>query len=158
MQKAKEEAQLAREAAEAEKKASYQLGVKETQVRLAEELSEVCRDYCDMTWDKALIAAGVPADSILRLPKKAYYHPKIRKIPTTSSPPAFAPESSKQPLAILNALPLPEISKGSSQAGDQGQGLKGKKARAKKREKSPMPRQRKKRPKLRKLTQGQGCS
>ena len=42
LQKAKEEAQLAREAAEAEKKASYQLGVEETQVRLAKELSEIC--------------------------------------------------------------------------------------------------------------------
>ena len=137
MQKAKEEAQLAREAAEAEKKASYQLGVKETQVRLAEELSEVCRDYCDMTWDKALIAAGVLADSVLRLPKKAYYHPKIRKIPTTSSPPAFAPESSKQPLAILNALPLPEISKGSSQAGNQGQGAEREKGKGKEKGKKP---------------------
>ena len=38
LQKAKEEAQLAREAAEAEKKAAYQLGVEEMQVRLAEEL------------------------------------------------------------------------------------------------------------------------
>lgn len=54
LQKAKEEAQLAREAAEAEKKAAYQLGVEETQVRLAAELLEVCRDYCNMTWDKAL--------------------------------------------------------------------------------------------------------
>ena len=53
LQKAKEEVQLAREAAEAEKKASYQLDVEETEIRLAEELSEVCRDYCDVTWDKA---------------------------------------------------------------------------------------------------------
>ena len=49
--KAKEETQLDREAAEVEKKASYQLGVEETKVRLAEELSEVCRDYCGVTWD-----------------------------------------------------------------------------------------------------------
>ena len=52
LQMAKEEVQLAKEAAEAEKKASYQLGVEETKIRLAEELLEVCRDYCDMTWDK----------------------------------------------------------------------------------------------------------
>ena len=56
------------EAAEAEKKASYQLGVDETKIRLAEELSEVCWDYCDVTWDKALTIARVPADSVLRLP------------------------------------------------------------------------------------------
>ena len=49
LQKAKEEVQLAREAAEAKNKASYQLGVGETEIRLVEELSEVCRDYCDVT-------------------------------------------------------------------------------------------------------------
>ena len=49
LQKAKEEAQLAREAVEAEKRASYQLGVEQTQVKLIEELSKVCKDYCSMT-------------------------------------------------------------------------------------------------------------
>ena len=49
LQKAKEVALLAKEAAEAEKQASYLLGVEETQIRLAEELSEVCRDYCNVT-------------------------------------------------------------------------------------------------------------
>ena len=49
LQKAKKEAQLAREATEVEKKASYQLDVEETEVRLAKELSEVCWDYCDVT-------------------------------------------------------------------------------------------------------------
>ena len=75
LQKVKEEVQLAREAAEAEKKVSYQLGVEEIEIRLAEELLEVCQDYCDMTWDKALTVAGVPTDSALRLPKSIYYHP-----------------------------------------------------------------------------------
>ena len=75
MKKAREEFQLAKEVVEAEKKASYQLGVEETEIRLVEELSEVCRDYCNTTWDKALIAAGVPADSALRLPGSVYYHP-----------------------------------------------------------------------------------
>ena len=63
------------EAAEAEKKASYQLGVDETKIRLAEELLEVCRNYCDVTWDKALTVAGVLTDSVLRLPGSIYYHP-----------------------------------------------------------------------------------
>ena len=49
MQKAKEEVQLAKEAAKAEKKTSYQLGVEETKIRLPEELSKVCRDYCNAT-------------------------------------------------------------------------------------------------------------
>ena len=64
--KAKKAAQLAKEAAEAEKQASYLLGVEETQIRLVEELSEVCRDYCNVTWDKALSVVGVPADYALR--------------------------------------------------------------------------------------------
>ena len=58
---AKEEAQLVWEAAEAEKKASYQLGAEETEARLFEELPEVCRDYCSISWAHALDAAGVPA-------------------------------------------------------------------------------------------------
>ena len=88
--------------------------MEETQVRLAEVLSEVCRDYCDMTWDKALTVARVLANFVLRLPKKVYYHLEIRKVPTASSPLAPTPESFEQPLAIPDALPLPEISKGSS--------------------------------------------
>ena len=75
LKKAKEEFQLAKEVVEAEKKASYQLGVEETEIRLAEELSEACRDYCNTTWDKALTATGVPTDSALRLPGSVYYHP-----------------------------------------------------------------------------------
>ena len=64
LQKAKEETQLAKEAAEAEKRAAFQLGVEKMQVRLAEELSEVCKDYCSVTWGKALNVAGVPVDFV----------------------------------------------------------------------------------------------
>ena len=85
---------MAKEAAEVEKKASYQLGVEETEIRLVKELSEVCRDYCDVTWDKALTAIGVHADFALRLPGSIYYHPQIREIPFASSTPAPALESS----------------------------------------------------------------
>ena len=63
LRKAREAAQLLKEAIEAEKQASYALGVQETQSRLTEEFSAVARDYCDITWEKALDAAGVPADS-----------------------------------------------------------------------------------------------
>ena len=88
-----------------------------------------------MTWDKALTVVKVPTDSVLRLPEKVYYHPKIHKVSTVSSPPAPAPESSEQPLAIPNALPLSEISKGFSQAGDQGQRAEGEKGKGKDKEK-----------------------
>ena len=77
LRKAKEAAQLLKEAAEAEKQASYALGVQETQSRLTEEFSSVARDYCDITWEKSLDAAGVPADSSLRRPESIYYDPDI---------------------------------------------------------------------------------
>ena len=43
-QKARETVQLVKEAAEAEKQVAYTLGVEETQARLTEELSVVCRE------------------------------------------------------------------------------------------------------------------
>ena len=51
---------------EAEKQASYLLVIEEVQARLTEELAEVCKDYCNVTWDKALNVAGVPIDSAWR--------------------------------------------------------------------------------------------
>ena len=57
---------MAKEALEAEKKAAYTLGVTETQARLTEEFAQVCREYCSITWDKVLDAAGVPPESVLR--------------------------------------------------------------------------------------------
>ena len=47
--KAREVAQLLKEATEAEKQAAYDLGVQETQSRLTEEFSTMARDYCDIT-------------------------------------------------------------------------------------------------------------
>ena len=64
--KAGEAVQLVKEVAEAEKQAAYTLGVEETQARLTEEFSVVCRDYCDISWGKALNVAGVPVNSDLR--------------------------------------------------------------------------------------------
>ena len=49
LQKARKAAQLAKEAIEAKKQASYALGVEETQAKLIKELAEVCRDYCNVT-------------------------------------------------------------------------------------------------------------
>ena len=66
LRKAREAAQLLKEATEAEKQAAYALGVQETQSRLTEEFSAVARDYCDITWGKALDVAGILADSSLR--------------------------------------------------------------------------------------------
>ena len=66
LRKAREAAQLLKEAIEAKKQAAYDLGVQETQSRLTEEFSAVARDYCDITWGKALDVTGIPADSNLR--------------------------------------------------------------------------------------------
>ena len=66
LREARETAQLFKEAAEAEKQAAYALGVQETQSRLTEEFSAVARDYCNISWGKALNVAGIPADSSLR--------------------------------------------------------------------------------------------
>ena len=72
LRKAREAAQLVKEAAEAEKQAAYMLGMEETQARLTEEFSAICRDFYDISWGKALDVAGVPMDSGLRLPESIY--------------------------------------------------------------------------------------
>ena len=85
LRKAKEAAQLLKEAVEVEKQVAYMLGMEETQARLIEEFSAVARDYCDISWGKALDVAGVPADSILRQPESFYYDPEIRELSDPSS-------------------------------------------------------------------------
>ena len=49
LKKAREAIQLVKEAAEAEKQATYTLGVEKTQARLTEELTAVCRGYCNIS-------------------------------------------------------------------------------------------------------------
>ena len=85
LQKVKEAAQLAKEVAEAEKQAVYTLGIEETQASLTEEFSAVCREYCGISWGKALDAAGVPVDFNLKRPESVYYGPEIRELPGPDS-------------------------------------------------------------------------
>ena len=100
LRKAREAAQLVKEAVEAEKQAVYTFGVEETQARLTEEFSVVCRDYCDISWGKALDVAGVPVDSDLRRPKSIYYDLEIRELSgPDSSHPEQATQVSAQPKA-----------------------------------------------------------
>ena len=63
----------------------YTLGVQETQGRLTEEFSAVARDYCDISWGKALDVTGIPADSSLRQPESIYYNLDIRELSGPSS-------------------------------------------------------------------------
>ena len=85
LQKAKEAAQLAKEAAEAKKQVVYTLGAEVTQARLTEEFFAVCKEYCGVTWGKALDAAGVPVGFDLRRLESIYYDPEIRKLPGPDS-------------------------------------------------------------------------
>ena len=107
VRKAKKAAQLLKEAAEAEKQAVYALGVQETQSRVTEEFSSVARDYCDITWGKALDAARVPADSNLRLPESIYYDSDIRELPGSGSPPPEQPGQVSEAPTIDQAPPAP---------------------------------------------------
>ena len=66
LQKVKEAARVAKEAAEAAVSASYDRGVVETETCLAEEVVVVCRDYVTESWGVAMDRAGVPTDFKLR--------------------------------------------------------------------------------------------
>ena len=76
---------MIREAAQAAERVAYEWGILETEQRLSEEVAEVCRDYCSMTWAAALNSAGVPAESKLRKAKRVFYPEHIREIPTSPS-------------------------------------------------------------------------
>ena len=105
LRRVKEEAQLIREATEAEKNAARQLGAEETEARLSEEIPEVCRDYCSISWARALDAAGVPADSALRLPESIFYPKEIRENPDGVQ------VASEQDLVVPDAVPVPDMAK-----------------------------------------------
>ena len=121
LRKAREAIQLVKEATEAEKQATYTLRVEETQTKLTEELSTVCREYYSISWGKALDVAGVSKGSNLRRPESIYYDPEIRELPgPSSSHPEQAIQASKQSMAD-QAPPAPlEVPKDSNQGGGQG--------------------------------------
>ena len=87
LQKAKDAARVAREAAEAAVKASYKRGVRDTETRLAVEVAVVCRDYCTESWGVAMDRARVPTDSELRRTENIFFLEDIREIPESDSPP-----------------------------------------------------------------------
>ena len=123
LHKAREAAQLLKEAAEVEKQAVYALGVQETQSRLTEEFSTVARDYCDITWGKALDATGIPVDSSLRRPESIYYDSDIQKLPGSGSPPPEQLVQVSEAPTADQAPPAPvEVPTDSRQ--DAGQGKK----------------------------------
>ena len=97
--------------------------MQETQSRLTEKFSTVAKDYCDITWGKALDATGVPADSSLRRPESIYYDSDIQELPGSVSPPQEQPAQVSEAPAANQALPTPvEVPTDSRQ--DAGQGKK----------------------------------
>ena len=104
--------------------------MEETQARLTEEFSVVCRDYCDISWGKALDVAGVLVDFSLRRPESIYYDLEIREL---SDPNSSHPEQATQVSELPKVDQIPpaplEVPKDSHQ--DAGKGkevetLKGK--------------------------------
>ena len=65
----------------------------------------MCRDYCSISWAHALDAAGVPADSALRLPENIFYPQEIRENPDD------AQVASEQGLAVPDAVLVPDMAK-----------------------------------------------
>ena len=77
---------MAREAAEAAVKASYERGVLDMENRLTEEVVVFCRDYCTKSWGVAMDWAGVPADFELRRAENIFFLKDIREIPELDPP------------------------------------------------------------------------
>ena len=81
----------------------------------------MARDYCDITWGKALDVAGVPADSNLRRPESIYYDSDIRELLSPGSPPPKHPAQVSEVPITDQVPPAPaEIPTDSRQ--DAGQG------------------------------------
>ena len=112
------------------------MGVQETQSYLIEEFSAVARDYCDITWGKALDVAGVPVDSNLRQPESIYYDSDIRELPGSESPPQEHPAKvSEVPLTSQVPLALVEVPTDSRPNAGQGKEVEAPKGKDKSKDK-----------------------
>ena len=96
---------MAREAAEVTVNASYERGVLDTEICLADEVAIVCRDYCTKSWGVAIDRAGVPANSELRRAESIFFPEDIREILNT------VPPSKQLPIAQA-PTPDAKVSKG----------------------------------------------
>ena len=101
--KVKEEAHLAREAAEKAVAASYDRGVHDTEIRLTEEMAAVCRDYITMSWVIALDRVAVLADSDLWKAENIFFPEDIHEIPDE-----VAPEEPLPTKALASDSSVPE--------------------------------------------------
>ena len=72
---------------------------------MAEEVAEVCRDYCSVTWDVAFNSTGVLADSKLRKVERVFYLEHIKEIPTDPSSVALSSPALEQ-VPSAQGLPI----------------------------------------------------
>ena len=92
--------------------------------------SDLARDYCYISWGKALDVAGVLIDSGLRRLESIYYDPEIREL---SNPNSSLPEQTAQVSELLKVDQVPpaplDVSVDSHQdagKGKEAETLKGK--------------------------------
>ena len=81
----------------------------------------MARDYCDITWGKALDVAGVPADSNLRRPESIYYDSDICELLGLGSPPPGHPAKVSE-MPIKNQIPPAPMEVPTDSRPDAGQG------------------------------------
>ena len=104
--------------------------MEETQARLTKEFFAVARDYCNISWGKALDVAGVPAESGLRRPESIYYDPEIRELSDPNS--SFLEQTAQvSELPKVDQVPLAPLEVSIDSHQDNGKGkeaetLKGK--------------------------------
>lgn len=70
---AKEAAHSAKEVAKASTQAAYNRGMDETEIRLANELAKVCKNYYKEVCVEALNLVGIPATSEWRKEENIFY-------------------------------------------------------------------------------------
>ena len=75
---------------------------------ILEEFSAVAKDYCDISWGKALNVIGIPTDSSLRRPESIYYDPDIRELSGPGSSPSEQPTQVSE-VPIANQVPLAPV-------------------------------------------------
>ena len=61
--------------------------MQDTEARLSEEVTIVCRDYCIESWGVAMDQAGVLVDSELRKAENIFFLEDIREIPKSNPSP-----------------------------------------------------------------------
>ena len=88
---------------------------------MAEELAEVCKDYCQEVWAELLNQAGVLVVSEWRKAENIFYPVDICEVLAALPPPAIpAPSSSEQPPTTLAPLRSTEVPTRLGKTGDQG--------------------------------------